>query len=69
MAGRPCQRASSIVVASFSIVLSVLLARNQTQQDTLDRIKLGGVDERVDANVDVSDKHRKECSILTDGDY
>jgi len=33
--------------------LGGLLAPNQTQQDTLHRVKLGGVDERIDAVVQI----------------
>ena len=33
--------------------LGGLLARNQTQQDTLHRVKLDGVDERIDAVVEI----------------
>jgi len=47
--------------------LGGLLARNQTQQDTLHRVKLGGVDERIDAVVEIRDAHQSvvaECTNL-----
>ena len=37
---------------TFNMMNRVLLAGNQTQQDTLDGIKLGGVDEWVGADVE-----------------
>ena len=42
----------------------VFLARNQTPQDTLDWRKLSGENERIDANVEVSDEHYTEQDIL-----
>jgi len=44
--------------------MHVFLARNQTQQDTLDWRKLSGVNERIDANVQVSDEHNTGQDIL-----
>ena len=44
--------------------MHVFLARNQTPQDTLDWRKLSGVNERIDANVEVSDEHYSEHDIL-----
>ena len=45
--------------------LRVFLARNEIQQDTLDRIKLDGVDERVDANVEISgEKYSRQCAAI-----
>ena len=43
----------------------MFLARNEIQQDTFDRIKLDGVDERVDANVEISDeKCSRQCAAI-----
>ena len=44
--------------------LRVLLARNQTQQDALDRVKLSGVDERVKADVEICDGQHSVQTFL-----
>ena len=44
--------------------MHVFLAGNQTPQDTLDWRKLSGINERIDANVEVRDEHYSEQDIL-----
>jgi len=46
-----------------SSVLRVLLARNQTQKDALDRIKLSGVDEWIDAHVEIPNEQHSVQAI------
>ena len=43
----------------------VLLARNQTQQDALDRVELGSVDERVAADVQKCDEQYGVVAVLS----
>jgi len=47
-----CISESSSNLDAFSRLLGGFLTGNQTNQDALDRIKLGGVDERVGADVE-----------------
>ena len=54
---------NSGVAATFSSV-HVFLARNQIPQDTLDWRKLSGVNERIDANVEVTDEQYSGQDIL-----
>ena len=46
--------------------LRVLLAGNHTQQDAIDRVKVGGVDERVGAVVEKPDDHNDMVAECTD---
>ena len=54
---------NSGVAATFSSV-HVFLARYQTPQDTLDWRKLSGINERIDAKVQVSDEQYTGKDIL-----
>jgi len=55
-------------VAATLTRVHVFLARNQTPQDTLDWRKLSGVNERIDANVEVSDEQYTGQDILINRD-
>ena len=48
--------------------LRVLFARNQTQQDALDWVKLSGVDERVKADVEICDGQHSVQALLINGE-
>ena len=47
-----------VIIENLRIVWRVLLARNQTQQDALHWVKLSGVDEWVDALVEICDDQK-----------
>jgi len=65
MAGRHHVRGwSSTHLQAGTNRLWTLLPGNQSDQDTLDWIKLGGVDERVGGDVEKSGKHNDIVAIV-----
>jgi len=49
--------------------LRVLHARNEIQQDTLDWVELSGVDEWVDADVEIRDDHYSVEAVAMKRDF
>ena len=40
-------------------LMNAVLARNHAQQDFLDRVEFGGVDERIGTDVQIGNEHRR----------